>query len=87
MATGYKEPTHWKNPDVGKEQRQKEKGATEDDKVRRHHQLNRRESEQTPGGTEGHGSLVCSHLVGLQRVRHNLVTQQQQSTYFPVGRN
>jgi len=34
LATGYKELTHWKDPDVGKDGRQKEKGATEDDKVR-----------------------------------------------------
>ena len=36
-----------------------EKRATEDEVVRWHHGLNAHESEQTPGDSEGHGSLVC----------------------------
>ena len=35
---------------------------TEDEMVRWHHQLNGRESEQTPGDSEGQGSLVCCSL-------------------------
>ena len=46
------------------------------------------ESEQTLGDNEGQGSLVlygvantlwgCKHFMGLQTVRHKLVTEQQQ---------
>ena len=35
------------------------KGVTEDEMVGWHHQLNGRESEQTLGDSEGHGSLAC----------------------------
>ena len=31
----------------------------QDEMVRWHHRVNRHESEQTPGGGEGQGSLVC----------------------------
>ena len=34
-------------------------GATEDEMVGWHHQLNEQESEQTPGDGEGQGSLAC----------------------------
>ena len=36
-----------------------EKGATEDEMVGWHHQLNGYEFEQTPGESERQGSLVC----------------------------
>ena len=36
-----------KDPDAGKERGQKEKGATQDEMVGWHHQLNGHESEQT----------------------------------------
>ena len=32
---------------------------TEDEMVESHHQINGHESEQTPGVSEGHRSLVC----------------------------
>ena len=48
-----------KDLDAGKDWRQKEKGKTEDEIVVWHHQLNGREFEQTPGGSEEQGSLVC----------------------------
>ena len=35
------------------------KEATEDEMVRWHYQLNGHEFEQTPGDSEGQGSLVC----------------------------
>ena len=38
---------------------QEEKGATEDELVGWHHRLNEHEFEQTLGGSEGQGSLVC----------------------------
>ena len=44
------------------------KGVAEDEMLEWHHQLNECESEQTPGGGEGQGSLVCcspwNHKVG-----------------------
>ena len=48
-----------KDPDVGKEWRQKEKQVVEDEMVRQHHQLNGYESEQTLGDSEGQGSQAC----------------------------
>ena len=36
--------------------------------------------EQAPGDGEGHGILTC--CMGLQRVRHNLVTKQQQQCMY-----
>ena len=48
-----------KDRDAGKDLRQEEKRATEDEMVGWHHQLNGHEFEQTPGDSEGQGSLVC----------------------------
>ena len=56
---------HWmqsatgKDPDAGKDQRQEQKGATEDETVGWHHRLNGQEFEQTLGDGEGQGSLAC----------------------------
>ena len=44
---------------LGKDWRQREKGLAEGEMVRQHHRLNGHESEQTPGDSEGQGSLVC----------------------------
>ena len=50
-----------KNPDAGKDWRQEEKGATENEMVRQHHWLSGYEFEQTPRDSEGQGSLAfCS---------------------------
>ena len=48
-----------KDPDAGKDWRQEEKGATEDEMVGWHHRLNGHEFEQAPGVDDGQGSLVC----------------------------
>ena len=48
-----------KNPDVGKDWGQEKKGPTEDEMVGCHHWLNGHEFEQTPGYSEGQGSLAC----------------------------
>ena len=48
-----------KDPDAGKDWRQKEKGKKEDKMVGWHHQLSEHEFEQTPEVGEGQGSLVC----------------------------
>ena len=48
--------------------------------VRQHHQLNGHEFEQTPGDSERQGNLECCRPWGcLQRVRHDLATEQQQN--------
>ena len=46
--------------DAGKDRRQEEKEATEDEMVGWHHQLNGHEFEQALGDGEGQGSLACS---------------------------
>ena len=48
-----------KDPDVGKDWRQEEKGITEDEIIGWHHQFNGHKSEQTPGDSEGQGGLAC----------------------------
>ena len=48
-----------KDPDTGRNWGQEEKGPTEDEMVGWHHQLNENEFEQTPGDSEGVGSLIC----------------------------
>ena len=56
----------------------------EDKIVRWHHQLNGLELGQTLGDSEGQRPGMQQSM-GLQRVRHNLVTEQQPlrySTYF-----
>ena len=47
-----------KDPDARKDQEQEEKGVTEDEMARWHHQLHGHEFEQTPGDSEGQGSLL-----------------------------
>ena len=62
-----------KDPDVGKDLGQEEKGITEDEIVGWHHWLNGHESVQILGDREGQRSMVCcSPWVG-----HDLVTEQQ----------
>ena len=49
----------------------------EDKMIRYHHRLNRHESEQPLGDSEGQRSLVYCGAWGC-RVRHDLLTEQQQ---------
>ena len=49
----------WKDPDVGKDWRQEEKGTTEDEMVGWHHRLDGHEFGWTPGVGDGQGGLVC----------------------------
>ena len=72
-----------KDPDAGKDGRQKEKGAAEDEMVRQHHQLNRREFEQTPGDSEGQGSLACCSPWGHKELD---TTQQLNNNNFITTR-
>ena len=48
-----------KDPDAVKNSGQEERGATEDEIVFWHHQLNGHEFDQTPGDIERLGSLEC----------------------------
>ena len=59
----------WKDPDVGKDCGQEEKGTTEDKMVGWHHWLNGHEFEQTLVASEGQGSLVFWSSWG-HKVRH-----------------
>ena len=61
------------DPDAGKDWGEEEEGATENEIVGWHHQLNGHEFEQTPGDSEGQGSLPCWSSWGY------LATQQQYS--------
>ena len=63
-----------KDPDAGRDWRQKEKGVAEDEMVGWYHWLSRHEFEQTLGDSGGQRSL---EFMGLQRVRYDLVTEQQ----------
>ena len=69
-----------KDPDVGQDWRQEEKGMTEDEMVGWHHQLDGHESEQAPGVGEGQGSLACCSPWG---VRHHWVTELKWN-FLPV---
>ena len=76
-----------KDPDARKDWGQAEKGATEDEMIGWHYWLNGHEFEQTPGDSEGQGSLACCSLLG-HRVRHDLATEQQQNElpiYWPLS--
>ena len=48
-----------KDPDVGQDWRQKEKGMTEDEMTGWHHRLDGHEFEQAPGVGDGKRSLAC----------------------------
>ena len=51
-------------PDAGKDRRQKEKGAAEDEMVQGHHGLDGHEFERTPGARGGQRSLACCFVWG-----------------------
>ena len=65
-----------KDLDAGKDWRQKEKGVAEDEMVGWHHWISGHKFEQTPGNSEGQGSLACCSPWGC-RVRKDWVTEQQ----------
>ena len=44
-----------------------------------HYRLNGREFEQIQGDNEGQGSLACCHMLGSQRVRHDLALNNNNS--------
>ena len=58
----------WKEPDAGKDWGKEEEGSSEDKVVGWHHWLYENEFEQTPGDSEGQGSLVCCSSWGHKAV-------------------
>ena len=57
-----------KDPDAGQDWGQEEKGVAEDEMAGWHHWLNRHESEQTLGDSEGQGHLACWSSWGLKEL-------------------
>ena len=67
-----------KGSGAGKDWRQEEKGATEDEMVGWHHWLGGHEFEQAPGVGDGQGSLVCYSPWGHKELNNSdWLTQQQ----------
>ena len=66
-----------KDPDAGKDWRQEEKRAAEDELVGWHHRFNGHELGQTPGDNERQGGLACCSSWGrkesdmTERLNHN----------------
>ena len=66
-----------KDPDAGKDWRQKEKGTTEDEMVGGHHWLSGHEFEPTPGDGEGLGSMAycsprgCKELETTEKLKNS----------------
>ena len=65
-----------KDPDAGKDWRQEEKWATENEMAGWHHQLSGHEFEQTPGQWRT-GEPGVLQSMGSQRVGHDFVRKQQ----------
>ena len=73
-------PPDWKSRLIGEDPdwREKEKGTTEGEMVRWHHQLDAHEFEQALRDSEGQGILACwMKSMGPHRVGHDLATEQQ----------
>ena len=64
----------WKDPDVGKDWGQEEKGMTEDEMVGWHHRLNGHGFGWTLGVGDGQGGLACCGSWG-HRVGHDPATE------------
>ena len=60
---------------------------TEDEMVGWHHRLNGHEFEQTPGDSEGQGSLACCSSQGFKEsyTAQGLNKEQQEILGFPGG--
>ena len=70
-----------KDPDVGKDWRQEEKGTTEDEMDVWHHWLDRHEFEQALGVGDGQGSLACCSPWGCKE--SNMTEQLKNNNYIP----
>ena len=74
-----------KDPEAGKDWRQKEKVVAEDEMVGWHHRLNRHESEQTLGDSGGDPRVLQS--MRPQRVGQDWATEQQHSGFWGRKKN
>ena len=61
-----KKPSHWKRLWCLERLRARGEGATENEMIGWHQGLNGHEFEQTPGDSEGQGSLACCSLWGCK---------------------
>ena len=61
-----------KDPDAGKDWRLEEEGEIEGEMLEWHHRLNGHEFEQTPGNSEGQGSLVYRRFHGVAKSQTGL---------------
>ena len=76
----------WKDPDVGKDWGQEEKGTTEDEMAGWHHQLKGHGFGQSPGVGDGQGGLACCmQFMGLQRVEHDWATEPNWTDWISNG--
>ena len=73
-----------KEPEAGKDWGQEEKRVTEDEMVGWHHQLNGHEFEQTPGDSEGQGSLSCYSPWGCKQL--DKTEQQNNNHHYSLRR-
>ena len=73
-----------KDPNIGKDWRQEEKGITEDEMVGWHHRLNRNEFEQAPGDNEGQGSLVCCSPWGCKELDTTQWLNNSIKSYYKI---
>ena len=74
-----------KDPDAGKDWRQKEKEMTEDEMAGWHHWLDEHEFEQTSVDGEGQGSLACCSPLGHKESDRTERTKSQRLTNFTCG--
>ena len=71
-----------KDPDAGKDWRQKDKGTTENETVGWHHWLNGHEFEQTLGDGKGQGSLACWSPWG--RKKSDTTQRLKQQSWYAI---
>ena len=79
MAPWCEELTHWKRPWCWERLKAGGEGGDIEwnDCMASPHRINGHEFEQSPGDSEGEGSLVCCSSCG-HRVGHDLAIEQQQ---------
>ena len=77
----------WKDPDIGKDWGQEEKGTTEDEMVGWHHRLNGHESEWTLGVGDGQGVLACCPSWGHKELdtTERLIWTEQNWMWFGLN--
>ena len=72
-----------KDPGAGKDWGQEEKRMTENEMVGWHHWLDGHESEQTPGESEGQGSMVCRSPWSRKELDASKWLNNNKWSYYP----